>query len=192
MENKYLIEVSARHVHLTREAMDVLFGEGEELEARAQLTQKGVFAAKQRVDVIGPKGTLKKMSILAPLRKYVQIEVSKTDARALGVEPPVRESGNVAGSPGCTLVGPKGTLEISQGVIVAKRHMHMNTATAEAMNIKDGDTIVIEVNDGERALLFKDVVVRISPYVTDFVHIDTDEGNAAGIVGHTYGSIVKL
>lgn len=192
MEKNILVEVSARHVHLTQEAVDILFGKGAKLEARNQLTQKGVFAYKQRVDVTGPRGTLHGMTILAPLRKYVQVEVSKTDARALGVDPPVRESGDIKDSPGCILTGPEGSLEVNQGVIVARRHMHLKKSKAEQMGIKDGEVIGIEIDDGERALLFKDVVVRLNENVDTFVHIDTDEGNAAGIKGHTYGSIVRL
>lgn len=188
-----MIEVSARHVHLTQEHVDILFGDGTVLEPRKELTQPGLFACKQRVDLVGPRGTIQGVTILGPVRKYTQVELSKTDARVLGLTPPVRESGNLEETPGCTLVGSVGSIDLEYGVIIARRHIHMNSADAERYGVQSGDCVNIAVADEDgRALIFQDVLSRVSPKVSTFVHIDTDEGNAAGIIGKTYGGIVKL
>ena len=192
MEQKILVEVSARHVHLTQEHVEVLFGKGAVLEPRKELTTPGLFACKQRVDVVGPKGMLHGVTILAPIRKYTQIELSKTDARVLGIDVPIRMSGDLEGTPGCTLVGPAGSLELDKGLIVAHRHVHLPTAVAEEWGVKKDDVVALEVNDDGRDLILKNVFVRLSTSAGPFVHIDTDEGNAAGIAGKTYGKLIRV
>ena len=187
-----LIEVSARHVHLTQADVETLFGEGAVLEPRRELTQPGLFAAKQKVDIVGPKNTIHSVTILAPVRKYTQIEISKTDARTLGLNAPTRMSGDLADTPGCTLVGPAGSLELEKGVIVARRHLHIPVAIAEEEGLKNNDIVAIEVDEGERGMIMKDVVVRVSAKAGPFVHIDTDEANAAAINGRAYGRLIKL
>lgn len=192
MEEKILVEVSARHVHLTQEAMEILFGKDAVLEPRKQLSTPTLFACKQRVDVVGPKGTLYGMTILAPIRKYTQIELSKTDARVLGIDVPVRMSGDIEGTPGCTLVGPAGSLKLDKGVIVAHRHVHIPATIAEEWGVKKDDVLSVEINEDGRDLILKNVPVRISGKAGPFVHIDTDEGNAAGIVGKAYGKLARV
>lgn len=193
MEKDILIEVSARHVHLTSEAVSILFGEGAILEPRKNLTQPGLFACKQKVNLVGPKGRIEGVTILAPTRKYVQVEISKTDARKLGLEAPVRMSGDHQGSCGCILEGTHGSVELAQGVIVPRKHIHMNTKDAAPHGIEHGDRIDIQVDEEEgRKIIFQDVIAEVHDMVQTFVHIDTDEGNAAGISKHAYGSIVKV
>lgn len=189
MEQKFIVETSARHVHVTRETLDILYGKGYELHNKKDLSQPGQFACEEKVDVTGPKGTLK-MSILGPCRKADQVEVSFTDARALGITPPVRESGDIAGTPGCKLAGPCGEVEIKEGVIVAKRHIHMTPADAEAFGVKDKEVVSVKL-DTARPLIFGDVVVRVSDKFALAMHIDTDECNAAAAFGQVMGEIVK-
>lgn len=188
MNHQVLIEVSARHVHLTAEAVEILFGVGAQLEPRNNLTQPGLFASKQHVNVVGPKGTLNNLTILGPVRKYTQIELAKTDARVLGINAPTRMSGDLEGTPGCTLVGPAGSLEIKEGVIVAQRHIHVGGEDAEKWGLASGDVVSVAVEEEPgRSLVFRDVQVRLKPRGISFVHIDTDEGNAAGIQKKAYG-----
>ncbi len=186
----FLVETSARHVHLTREAVDVLFGKGHALTNKKDLSQPGQFACEEKVTVIGPKGSLK-ASILGPERPANQVELSLTDARTIGLSGvPVRESGDVAGSVGCTIEGPCGKIEISEGVIAAKRHIHMTPADAEVFGVKDKEIVSVKL-DTARPLVFGDVVVRVSPSYALAMHIDTDESNAACAFGAVYGEIVK-
>lgn len=187
---KILVETSARHLHVTKEDLETLFGKGFELSHRKDLSQPGQFASGEKVTVVGPKGELK-MSILGPVRKASQIEVSFTDARTLGLKPPVRESGDIAGSEPCKLVGPAGEVELSEGVIVAKRHVHATPEDAKKLGVQNGDIVSVKVDTKDRSLIFGDVVVRVSDKFALAMHIDTDESNAACAAGEVYGEIVK-
>ena len=189
MSKQFIVETSARHVHVTKETLATLFGADAVLHNKKNLSQPGQFACEEKVTVVGPKGSLK-CSILGPERSADQIEVSFTDARALGVVPPVRESGDVAGSTPCKLVGPCG--ELSEGVIVAKRHIHLTPADAEEMGIKDKDVVWVKVNTNGRSVVFGDVVCRVSKNYALAMHIDTDEANAAGCAGNVMGEIVTI
>ena len=192
MANQVLVETSARHVHVTQEDLETLFGKGYELTVKKSLSQPGQFACNERVDVVGPKKTLTGVSILGPVRSATQVELSLTDARAIGVAAPIRESGDIEGSGACRLVGPKGEVELTQGVIAAKRHIHMTTADAAAMGLRDKDVVSVRVPSANgRALTFGDVVVRVSDKFALAMHIDTDESNAACAVNGTMGEIVK-
>ena len=191
MDRKVLVETSARHVHLSQEHLEILFGKGHELTVKKMLSQPGQFAAEEKVQVIGPKGSLK-MSVLGPVRKETQVEVSLTDARSLGVQPPIRESGDLEGSAPCKLVGPEGEVELTQGVIAAKRHLHCTPEDAAEIGLKDKDIISLKIDSPERSLVFGDVVVRVSASYATAVHIDTDEANAvAPAAGEVYGTIIK-
>ncbi|HHT14323.1 MAG: PduL/EutD family phosphate acyltransferase [Christensenellales bacterium] len=188
---KFLVETSARHLHVSKEHLETLFGEGFELSVRKDLSQPGQFASGEKVQVVGPRGQLN-MSILGPCRKETQVEVSFTDARALGVTPPVRESGDTKGSVGCKLVGPKGEVELEEGVIVAKRHIHATPEDAEKLGVQNGDVVSVKVDTGKgRAVVLGDTVVRVSPSYAFAMHIDTDECNAAAAFGEVYGEIVR-
>ena len=191
MENKILVETSARHIHLTDEAVKVLYGECAELIVKKMLSQPGQFAtANEKIKLVGPKGEMM-VSVLGPTRKANQIELSYTDARALGLKGvPVRESGDVAGTPGLKMVGPAGELEVDAGAIIAKRHIHMTPADAEGLGVVNGEVVKVLI-ESERTTIFDDVVVRVSPSYALAMHIDTDECNAAAAFGEVYGSIVK-
>ena len=189
MANTFIVETSARHVHLTREAVDILFGAGHELTNKKDLSQPGQFACEEKVTVIGPKGSLK-ASILGPTRPANQVELSLTDARTIGVVAPVRESGDIAGSTGCIIEGPCGRIEIAEGIIAAKRHIHMTPADAEAFGVQDKQIVEVKLNTA-RPLTFGDVVVRVHPNFALAMHIDTDESNAACAFGNVQGEIVK-
>jgi putative phosphotransacetylase len=188
---KVLIETSARHIHVSKEALEVLFGAGYELTNKKDLSQPGQFACEEKVVVVGPKGSLK-MSILGPTRNATQVEISLTDARTIGVKAPIRESGDVAGSAGCKLVNPENgaEYEISEGVIVAKRHIHLTPEAAAEMGVADKEIVSVKI-DSERSTIFGDVVVRVSEKFAPAMHIDTDEANAACAFGEIYGEIVK-
>ena len=187
---KILVETSARHLHVSQEDLATLFGAGFELTKKKDLSQPGQFASGEKVTVVGPKGELN-MTILGPCRKTTQVEVSLTDARGLGIAPPVRESGATMGSAPCRLVGPKGEVTLKEGVIVAKRHIHATPEDAEALGVKNGDVVHVEVKTEGRSLIFGDVVVRVHPTYALAMHIDTDESNAAGASGEVFGTIVK-
>ena len=187
---KVLVETSARHVHVTREHLDILFGEGYELHPKKYLSQPGQYASEERVDVVGPKRTLTGVSILGPVRKETQVELSLTDARTIGVAAPVRESGDIAGSGSCMLVGPKGQVTLTEGVIAAKRHIHMTKADAADFGVKDKDEVMVKVEDTGRSLIFDDVVVRVSDAYALAMHIDTDERNAACVKTGTMGEVI--
>ena len=186
---KVIVETSARHLHVTKEHLAILFGADHQLTVKKNLSQPGQFACEEKVIVRGPKGELK-MSILGPERPETQVEVSLTDARALGVTVPVRESGDIAGSAGCTLVGPCGEVELTEGVIAAKRHIHLTPADAEAIGVEDKQVVSVKVDSEGRSLIFGDVVVRVSPKYAAAMHIDTDESNAAGLKGTVEGEII--
>lgn len=190
MENKILVETSARHIHLTKEAVEVLYGAGAELTVKKMLSQPGQFATgNAKITLVGPKGSLA-VSVLGPTRPANQVELSFSDARALGLAGvPVRESGDVANTPGVKLVGPCGELEIDNGVIIAKRHIHMRPEEAEALGVTNGQIVKVRVNSA-RSLIFDDVVCRVSDKFALAMHIDTDECNAACAFGEIYGEIV--
>ncbi len=180
MEKKMVpVGLSNRHVHLSKEHIDILFGEGYELTNFKDLSQPGQFAANEKIKVVGPRGELN-MRVLGPARNTTQVEISVTDGFALGVNPPVRDSGALADSPGAKLVGPKGEVEIDLGIIAAARHIHMHTSDAEKFGLQDKDRVSVKV-EGERGLVFNNVLVRVHPqYALEF-HLDIDEGNAAGL-----------
>lgn len=191
MANQVLVETSARHVHVTKEDLEILFGKGYELTEKKALSQPGQFASNERVDVVGPKKTLTGVSILGPVRSATQVELSLTDARAIGVTAPIRESGDVSGSGACRLVGPKGEVELTEGVIAAKRHIHMTPADAEAFGLQDRDEVSVKIDSDGRSLTFGDVVVRVSDRFALAMHIDTDESNAGCVAPGTMGTVIK-
>lgn len=187
-EEKILVETSARHIHLTQEAVEQLFGEGYQLTVKKMLSQPGQFASNEKVTVSGPKGELK-LSVLGPVRKANQVELSLTDARTIGVKALVRESGDIEGTQGCTVTGPNGSITLDKGVIAAKRHIHFSTADAEKFGVTNGQIVSVKVETEGRSLTFSDVVCRVSNSYALAMHIDTDESNAAG--APTEGTIIK-
>ncbi|MBQ8902687.1 MAG: phosphate propanoyltransferase [Oscillospiraceae bacterium] len=191
MSNKILIETSARHVHVSAEALEVLFGKGAELTKKKDLSQPGQYACEERVTIVGPKKQLPNVSILGPVRPATQVELSATDARSIGVPVVIRESGDIAGTPGCKIIGPAGEIEISEGVIVAKRHIHMIPETAEKLGLKNKDIVWVKAETDGRTALLGDVVVRVSETFADAMHIDTDESNAICAAPGMFGEIIK-
>lgn len=190
--NEVLVEISARHLHLSQADLEVLFGEGYQLTVKKELSQPGQFACEERVKVVGAKGEFPAVSVLGPVRNATQVEISLTDARSIGVAAPVRESGDIAGSGSCKLVGPKGEIELKEGVIAAKRHIHATTADAERMGVENGQIVSVEIPTANgRNLIFGDVVVRVSDSYALAMHIDTDESNAAGMAPNTIGRVIK-
>lgn len=189
MKKEIIIETSARHVHLTAEDLEKLFGKGAELTPKRWLSQPGQFLSEERVRVEGPKKAFESISILGPVRKETQVEISATDARIIGVDPPIRESGNVKGSAPCRIVGPNGAVDIPEGVIIAQRHIHITPEDAEKYGLKNHQIVKVKAGD-ERALIFDEVVVRVSASYATYMHIDTDEANAAGLKGNTPGEIL--
>lgn len=188
---KFLIETSARHLHVTQEVLETLFGEGYELTVKKELSQPGQFATNERVAVVGPKGSFPSVSILGPVRPETQVELSASDARSIGVAAPIRESGDIAGSGACKLVGPKGEVELAEGVIVAKRHIHATPEDAEKLGVQDKEIVNVKVESDGRSLIFGDVIVRVSPKYALAMHIDTDESNAALVTPGMMVEIVK-
>lgn len=188
---KFIVETSARHVHVSQADLEVLFGKGYELKVKKMLSQPGQYACEERVDVVGPKKSLTGVSILGPVRPATQVEISLTDARSIGVSAPIRESGDIAGTGACKLVGPCGEVEISEGVIAAKRHIHMTPADAVECEVQDKDVVSVKIDTDGRSLIFGDVVVRVSDKFALAMHIDTDESNAAGCGREVMGEIVK-
>lgn len=189
---EFIVETSARHVHVNQETLEVLFGKGSELIVKKMLSQPGQFASEQKVKVVGPRGELN-CSILGPCRKDNQVELSFTDARTIGVSVPVRESGDVKGSTSVKLVGPNGEVTLTEGAIAAKRHIHMTPADAERFNVKNGDIVAVKIlSETGRNVIFLDTVVRVSSSYSLAMHIDTDEANAAAIQGTVKGTIVEI
>lgn len=185
---KVPVGISNRHIHLSEQDLETLFGAGYQLTIRNDLSQTGQFAAEETVTIEGPKSSMQNVRILGPTRKETQLEVSRTDSFALGVKPPVRDSGFLEGSPGITLIGPKGKVTLDKGVIIAQRHIHMTETNAESFGVKDKDLVSVRVG-GERGVIFENVLVRVR---NDFVlemHMDTDEANAA-ILGN--GQLVDV
>ena len=191
MNKPVLIGTSARHVHVSRKDLDILFGEGYQLTHKKDLSQPGQFACEERVAVIGPKGSFPAVSILGPERPATQVEISASDARSIGVVAPVRESGVIEGSGACKLVGPKGEVEISEGVIVAKRHIHATPEDGEKYGVVDKQVVSVKVESDGRSLIFGDVVVRVNPAYALAMHIDTDESNAGFCTPGMMGDIIK-
>ena len=183
------IGISARHIHLSQEHVEALFGAGAELTELKPLSQPGQYAANETVAVYGPKGSFAKVRILGPARKETQLEVSRTDAFALGLNPPVRESGKIEGTPGIRIVGPAGEVTVDRGVIVAARHIHFHTSDAERWGIADKQVLRVRVG-GERGVVFENVLARVSDQFALDMHIDTDEGNAAGLSTGEFGEII--
>ncbi len=174
------VGVSNRHIHLDRKAMDVLFGKDSELHPKKELGQPGQYAAEETVTLKGPRGELKRVRVLGPLRAQTQVEISVTDGFAVGVKPPVRESGQLEGTPGIEVIGPKGSVVLDEGVIVALRHIHMHTSDAERFGVKNGQIVQVKVG-GDRGGVLDNVVVRVSPKFDLEMHIDVDEANGLGI-----------
>ena len=191
MANKVLVETSARHIHLTEEHIEALFGKGATLTKKKDLSQPGQYACEERCTIVGPKKSIPNVIILGPARPASQVEVSFTDARTLGIAAPVRESGDVAGTPGCKLVGPCGEVDLESGVIVAKRHVHITPEDAEAFGVADKEIVSVKIESNDRSTIFGDVVIRVSPKFATAMHIDTDEANAACAFGECYGEIIK-
>ncbi|MGI6080927.1 MAG: PduL/EutD family phosphate acyltransferase [Candidatus Avilachnospira sp.] len=190
--NDFMVETSARHAHVTKETLEILFGEGYELTVKKELSQPGQFASNERITVVGPKKELNGVSILGPCRGADQVELSATDARSLGIDAPIRESGDTKGSGACKLIGPKGEVELKEGVIVAKRHIHMTPEDAETFGVKNGDIVNVKLDSGNgRMTVFGDTVIRVSPKYALAMHIDTDESNAAACGRDMRGTIVK-
>ena len=181
------LEASGRHVHVTKEQARTLFG--HELTPKRPLSQPGQYLANERVTVVGPKGEFQNVAVLGPERKEAQVEISLTDGRTLDIQPPVRLSGDVKGSPGAVLVGPSGRITLDRGVIAAQRHIHMRPETAKAMGVENGQTVRLQVYTA-RPLIFDDVAVRVSPDFADFVHLDYDEANACGFAPGDLGRIL--
>lgn len=189
MGYKVQIGLSNKHLHLCEKDIETLFGCQHELCVTKDLVQPGQYAAEEKVDVVGPKGTLKGVRVLGPARKETQIELAMTDARAIGIKAPVKESGKLDGTPGCTLIGPCGSVELDRGVIVALRHVHLSTEEAIEAGVKDKDWVSVKV-DGERGLVFDNVLVRAGDAYKSEFHLDTDEGNAAGCGPNSIGEIL--
>ncbi|MCL2662338.1 MAG: phosphate propanoyltransferase [Oscillospiraceae bacterium] len=187
---KVEIEGSGKHCHVSRETLDILFGDGFELEIKKMLSQPGQYATPHKITVVGPKRSAE-ITILGPVRVADQIELSLTDATYLGFDAPIRESGAIEGSPGCKLVGPKGEREIKEGVIIAKRHIHITPEDAEKFSVADKDIVKVKVH-GDRSLILDEVVIRVSPDFATYMHVDYDEYNAASISeDNKHGEIVE-
>ena len=192
MNPKIPIETSARHVHVSKMDFEILFGEGSELHYEKELSQPGQYLCSERLTVIGPKGKFDNIAILGPFRDETQVELSMTDTRTLGIKSVIRQSGYTSGTPGCTLLGPKGKLVIDHGVIVAKRHIHMTPGDALRMNVKDNDETFVITKSYGRALIFADVVVRVNKNYRLAMHVDTDEANSFASDEEPFGVIIKL
>jgi putative phosphotransacetylase len=187
---KFIVETSARHIHVTKQQVEVLFGENYKLTPKKDLSQPGQFLCEEKLTIVGPRSELK-ASILGPERKEAQVEITLTEARQLGVEALIRESGDIEGTSGIKLVGPNGEIELEKGVIAAKRHIHMTPEDAKNYGVENGQIVNVKVETDERSLVFGDTVVRVREDFALAMHIDTDEANAAGVKGSAMGEIVK-
>ena len=190
LDGSFEVEASGRHVHLSRKELDALFGTGYELTKAKDLSQPGQYASKERLTVVGPKGAFHNVVILGPVRKESQVEVSLTDCLQLGVKAPIRESGDIEGTPGIVLVNGDKSVSLDKGLIVAKRHVHMTPEDAEKLGVKKHDIVKVKV-EGARPLIFDDVVIRVSPKFATYMHIDYDEANACGFSKGIRGRIIK-
>jgi putative phosphotransacetylase len=184
------VNASNRHVHLSRKDADILFGEGYEFKVMKDLSQPGQFACSETVTIVGPKGAITRVRILGPVRSSTQVEILASDQYTLGVKAPVRQSGKLDGSAPCTIVGPKGSVYIDEGVIIAQRHIHLDPDTAEKMGLKDGDTVSVDVKS-ERPITFRDVLVRVNKAYAPDMHIDIDEANSCLIKNGTLCKVIK-
>lgn len=189
---KILVETSARHIHLSKADLAILCGENSELAVRGMLSQPGQFASTTRLTVVGLKRNFEGVTVLGPTRGASQVEISQTDAFALGLVAPIRESGDIKGTPGVTLIGPAGSVTLKEGLIIAKRHIHMTPSDAAEFGVKNGEIVGVRVKTEERSLIFEDVVIRVREDFALAMHIDTDEANAAGIKGSVLGELIKL
>ncbi len=192
MANKVLVETSARHIHVSQEHLEILFGKGATLTNKKDLSQPGQYACSERLTVVGPKRELAGVTILGPVRPATQVEISLTDARSIGVAAPIRESGDTKGSAPCKLVGPCGEVELEEGVIVAKRHVHLTPEVAAEFGVADKEIVGLKLTSADRSAILGDVVIRVNANFAPAAHLDTDEANAAGLSGEVYGEIVKL
>lgn len=192
MSIKIPIETSARHIHISKEDFALLFGDDYDLHYTKELSQPGQYLCEERLTVKGPKGSFENMAILGPYRKETQVEVSLTDTRKLGIPGVIRQSGDIEDTPGCTLIGPNGELEIKKGVIVAKRHIHMTPDDALTLRLQDNDEVFVLTKSYGRALIYADVVVRVNRNFRLAMHVDTDEANAFSSDAEPYGVIIKL
>lgn len=183
------IAISARHVHPTQATLDALFGAGHVLQVKSALSQPGQFAAVETITLVGPRGRLEHVRVLGPPRDHDQIELSRSDEIALGIDAPLRVSGDLDHTPGIELVGPAGTVRLGSGVVMPMRHIHMSPADARQLGVHDRERVSVAVDSDGRHLVFGDVVVRVSPQFRLELHLDTDEGNAAGV---THGSVARL
>jgi acetate kinase len=187
-QQSFLVEVSAHHIHLTQEHVEALFGKGHQLTKHADLSQPGQFACKEQLAIVGPKGRIERVRVLGPARKYTQIEIAMTEQFKVGVHPPIRESGDIADSPGCTLESPTGSVKVDRGVICALRHIHMTPEDALRYGVRDKSIVRVRIT-GDRELVFGDVLVRVDPSYALAMHIDTDEANAASVQTGAQGYI---
>ncbi len=192
MTMKFIVETSARHVHVSAADLETLFGKGAALTHKKDLSQPGQFACEERVTVVGPKKEIAGVSILGPCRPETQVELSATDARSIGITAPVRESGDLEGSAPCKLVGPCGEVILEKGVIVAKRHIHLTPEDAAQLGVTDKEVVWVKLDTDGRSAILGDVVCRVSPSYATAMHIDTDESNAVGAGRNQMGEIVKL
>ena len=190
MGYKVQVSLSNKHLHLKAEDIEALFGKGYELTVFKDLAQPGQYACEEKVDIVGPKGTLKGIRVLGPARPETQVEIALTDARTIGIPAPVRESGKLAGTPGCKLVGPKGEVELGHGVIAALRHIHLSDDQAKEAGVKDKDIVSLKI-EGERGIILNNVLIRSGDGHNKEVHLDTDEGNAAACGPDTVAEIIK-
>ena len=200
-KKEVFVDISARHIHLTQEHVDILFGEKDyQLHVHRELAGGGGFSAQEQVQVIGPRNSFPKVRILGPCRKESQVELSKTDARTIGIDAPIRLSGDLAGTPGCKVVGPAGEIELDHGVIIAKRHIHMGDKTCADWGFKHGDVVAVKVETPDRTIIFGDTEIRMAAGPGEWagkvemalMHIDTDEANAGGMPGPMKGYIVSI
>lgn len=184
------VGLSNRHIHLSESDLKKLFGEDYQLTKLKDLSQPGQYAAEECVDIVGPRGTIQKIRILGPVRKDTQIELSAGDARVVGINAPVRDSGDIDGTPGCTIIGPNGEINIDKGVIIAARHIHMTPEDAAHFGVKDKDLVNVET-EGPRGVIFKNVLIRVSPSYSLEMHVDIEEGNAAGLKNGDFIKLIK-
>jgi len=187
-QQPFQVEVSAHHIHLTQEHVEALFGKGHQLTKHADLSQPGQYACKEQLAIVGPKGRIERVRVLGPTRKYTQIEIAMTEQFKLGVHPPIRESGDIVDSPGCTLESPTGSVKVDRGVICALRHVHMTPEDALRYGVRDKSVVQVRIA-GDRELVFGDVLVRVDPSFALAMHIDTDEANAAHVKNGAQGFI---
>lgn len=192
MSIKIPIETSARHIHVSREDFEALFGKGASLTFVKELSQPGQFLAKERLSVVGPKGVFENVAILGPFRPETQVELSLTDTRKLGLSGVIRQSGDIKDTPGCTLAAASTSIQIPRGVIVAKRHIHMTPEEAASLHVRDSDEVFVITKSYERALIYADVVVRVNQNYRLAMHVDTDEANAFAGDDAPFGVIIKF